>query len=94
MPDVYISRAGMESKVLDEKFKATELEILEKDMAKDRFESQKKWEGQKKELEDIRSKNKLFADNLGKFMDLLQGDPETSKLLVKRNMVKMKELFS
>ena len=29
MPDVYISRAGMESKQLDEKFKATELEELE-----------------------------------------------------------------
>ncbi len=30
MPDVYISRAGMESKELDEKFAATEIEILQK----------------------------------------------------------------
>ncbi len=87
MPDVYISRAGMESKVLDEKFKATELEVLEKKMASDRFENQK-------EMENIKEANKLFADNMGKLMDLLQEDPEASKLLFKRNMVKMEELFS
>ncbi|MBA7703799.1 Tyrosine recombinase XerC [subsurface metagenome] len=34
MPDVYISRAGMESKQLDEKFSATELEDLKKDFEK------------------------------------------------------------
>jgi integrase len=38
MPDVYISRAGMESKQLDEKFKATELEELEKRFDKEKFE--------------------------------------------------------
>ncbi len=32
MPDVYISRAGMESRELDEKFKATEIEEIEKQM--------------------------------------------------------------
>ncbi|MBT6183008.1 site-specific integrase [archaeon] len=30
MPDIYISRAGMESKDLDEKFAATEIEVLQK----------------------------------------------------------------
>jgi len=30
MPDIYISRAGMESKDLDEKFQATEIEALQK----------------------------------------------------------------
>ena len=30
MPDIYISRAGMESKELDEKFAATEIEVLQK----------------------------------------------------------------
>jgi len=30
MPDVYISRAGMQSKELDEKFSSTEMEELQK----------------------------------------------------------------
>jgi hypothetical protein len=34
MPDVYISRAGMESKALDEKFTQTELGTLKDDLAK------------------------------------------------------------
>ena len=44
MPDVYISRAGMESKQLDEKFKSTELEDLQKDFDKERFEREKQIE--------------------------------------------------
>ena len=35
MPDVYISRAGMESKELDNKFEATELEDLKKKLEKE-----------------------------------------------------------
>jgi len=38
MVDVYISRAGMESRELDEKFKSTELEELQKQLEKERFE--------------------------------------------------------
>lgn len=34
MPDIYISRAGMESKQLDEKFTQTELGVLKNDLAK------------------------------------------------------------
>jgi hypothetical protein len=30
MPDVYISRAGMQNKELDEKFSSTEIEVLQK----------------------------------------------------------------
>lgn len=50
MPDVYISRAGMESKQLDEKFKATELEELEKKIEKDKFEQSKEIQSVKKLL--------------------------------------------
>jgi integrase/recombinase XerD len=39
MPDVYISRAGMENKQLDEKFNATELEELQKQFEKYKFEN-------------------------------------------------------
>jgi len=54
MPDVYISRAGMESKELDEKFKATELEYLEKKFEKERFDKDKKIDNLKK-LSDIQT---------------------------------------
>lgn len=36
MPDVYISRAGMENKQLDEKFTSTELEDLKKELDRER----------------------------------------------------------
>lgn len=36
MPDVYISRAGMESKELDEKFESTELEDLKRELEKEK----------------------------------------------------------
>ena len=50
MPDIYISRAGMESKELDEKFAATEIEILQK-----KLENQ----GQKRSIEVEEMQNKI-----------------------------------
>jgi len=44
MPDVYISRAGMENKQLDEKFNATELEDLQKQFEKYKFDTDRKIE--------------------------------------------------
>ena len=41
MPDVYISRSGMESKELDEKFKSTELEDLQRQVEKEKFAREK-----------------------------------------------------
>lgn len=41
MPDVYISRAGMENKDLDEKFRATELEEVRSQLSKEEFERRK-----------------------------------------------------
>lgn len=58
MPDVYISRAGMESKQLDEKFKSTELEELQKQFSKEKFETDKRLEEQKKVID------KLWEDKL------------------------------
>lgn len=51
MPDVYISRAGMESKQLDEKFKSTELEDLKRQFDKEKFEKDKQIERLEKNLE-------------------------------------------
>ncbi|MCI0746316.1 MAG: hypothetical protein L0Y58_13015 [Verrucomicrobia subdivision 3 bacterium] len=42
MPDVYISRAGMENKELDEKFTSTELGVLKNQVAKLENESKRK----------------------------------------------------
>lgn len=50
MPDVYISRAGMESKQLDEKFNSTELETLQKDFNKFKFDSNREIEILKKTM--------------------------------------------
>jgi integrase/recombinase XerD len=50
MPDIYISRAGMESKDLDEKFAATEIEVLQK-----KLENQE----QKRSIEVEEMQNKI-----------------------------------
>lgn len=54
MPDVYISRSGMENKQLDEKFKATELEEIQKQLNKERFERQRIQEEIKKEISELK----------------------------------------
>jgi integrase len=54
MPDVYISRAGMENKELDEKFKSTELEDLEKNFEKERFETSKRIEKLEKNMKIVK----------------------------------------
>lgn len=41
MPDIYISRAGMENKELDEKFTATELEEVKTQLSKEEFKTKK-----------------------------------------------------
>ncbi len=72
MPDVYISRAGMESKQLDEKFSATELEDLKKEFEKERFERDKETEELKRDVEKLKKVyNYLssFAKNKKRFTD-------------------------
>jgi len=63
MPDVYISRAGMESKELDEKFKSTELEEVQVLLAKENFERKKTEEEieiLKKEMREIKEMTKYL----------------------------------
>lgn len=50
MPDVYISRAGMENKQLDEKFKATELEEIQRKFEKEKLSKDIEMEEIKKQL--------------------------------------------
>jgi len=59
MPDVYISRAGMENKQLDEKFKATELEELQRRFEKEKLAKDIEMEELKKQLtEEIEERKK------------------------------------
>lgn len=55
MPDIYISRAGMDNKEIDEKFSSTELEDLKKQLEKERFERQRTQENVKQEVSELRS---------------------------------------
>ncbi len=57
MPDVYISRSGMESKELDEKFKSTELEKIQKEFQLEKF-------GLNKEMETIKKQTQGLAEAL------------------------------
>lgn len=54
MPDVYISRSGMENKQLDEKFKSTELEELQKQIEKERFMRESEMESFRKETSELK----------------------------------------
>ena len=69
MPDVYISRAGMENKELDEKFKSTELEDLQKNFEKDNFEFKKM-----QEQNEAREKeySEMFAHVLKEIKEIKQ----------------------
>lgn len=58
MPDTYISRSGMEGKEMDEKFSATELESLQKEIHKAAQNHAIEFEMMKKEFEEQKAKNK------------------------------------
>ncbi len=62
MPDVYISRSGMESKQLDEKFKATELEELQKKFEKDKLKKDLQIETQDKRIEYLEKRFRDLAE--------------------------------
>lgn len=68
MPDIYISRAGMENKELDEKFSSTELEDV-----KNEFEKEK----QKSNLEIDEMKKMIEALQLATGIKLVLNNPPT-----------------
>jgi len=85
MPDVYISRSGMESKELDEKFKATELEELRRKFENDKLKFDMKLKEQEKTIKENQKKIKelvkllLRAEKILQYKDLLV--EESSKRL-------------
>lgn len=68
MPDVYISRAGMENKQLDEKFTQTEMQELKSKLLEQEQENQRLKEGQQKMLKDYEH----VRQELNSFKNLLE----------------------
>lgn len=65
MPDVYISRAGVESKELDEKFSATEIKELKEEIEKLKFEHNKKIDMIKLHMENNLKGIKKYLESQG-----------------------------
>ncbi|MBT7251311.1 tyrosine-type recombinase/integrase [archaeon] len=74
MPDIYISRAGMESKELDEKFAATEIEILQK-----KLENQ----GQKRSIEVEEMQNKIKEEVWDQVREQMKEMLDSGKIVMK-----------
>ena len=64
MPDVYISRAGMQNKDLDEKFVSTELEEIQKKFQTQEQRNQIVLEEIRKEAQIEKEKNRMLMEKL------------------------------
>lgn len=76
MPDIYISRAGMESKQLDAAFMNTELSTLRTDMAKVHEESRIKDE----RLRQLQHAVQTLSEHLGRVSQVLNISPEAGAI--------------
>jgi len=47
-----------------------------------------------REIEDLKKSNKVMAERMTKLLEIFKNNPEASKLIVKNDMAKMKELFA
>ncbi len=89
MPDIYISRAGMENKELDVKMENTELGELKSQLNKEAFERKRLQEQIEKmqEEEKVRSEEEqAHKERVVKFMDMIENSPDNiknKKLVVK-----------
>jgi integrase len=79
MPDTYISRAGMESKQLDEKFKSTELEEIQKKFEKDKLAKDIELEQMKKKQEDSENKEKEYSEMFSSLKKEIESLKKTKK---------------
>lgn len=90
MPDVYISRAGMQNKELDEKFSSTELEELQTKLEKQEQQRMIELEDMKKESEHQKELNKKLMQTISK-SSKLRNDVLVELDLVKKQI--RKEIF-
>lgn len=76
MPDVYISRAGMESKQLDEKFTQTEMGVLKDTIARMEFDSKLKNE----RIEQLRKQLDVLRQNVPAIARILERNPSVERI--------------
>jgi len=94
MPDVYISRAGMENKELDEKFNATDLEDIKKQLEKEKQESSLLIEEQS---ESIKSARETIEEQNQSIKGIMKGynqikNENKSIAIVLRRLIKEKKI--
>lgn len=78
MVDIYISRAGVTNKELDEKFKSGEVEKIKEEYEKVKFETNKKINEQELLIEELTSKlGKVqeFVSDVKPLLEILKGKP-------------------
>lgn len=83
MPDIYISRAGMENKQLDEKFTSTELENLKEQLEKEKQKNSIEIENLKKMIMD----KVLFQDKVVALME------DSLHQMIKKNNLKLNDNY-
>jgi len=82
MPDVYISRSGMECKELDEKFNSTELEELQKKFEIEKFDREKFEE----ELIKTKGTLRLTASAINLIVQLAAKQPKKERALILKEL--------
>lgn len=96
MPDVYISRAGMQNKELDEKFSSTEMETLQKKAQVQEQKSQIEIEEIRKEAERQKELNRRLIESLSKSFKLKNDvlvELENVKQQLRQEIVKEVEIM-
>jgi integrase len=88
MPDVYISRAGMQNKDLDEKFSSTELEELQKKLNVQEQKSQIELEDIKKEAERQKEINLQILQKYAEFRNDFLVELDNTKKQLKSEFMK------
>lgn len=73
MPDIYISRAGMQNKDLDDKFEHTELQELQTKLSKEEFERKRLQE----KLEELEMKSQQHRDRVADFISQITAGDES-----------------
>jgi len=83
MPDVYIQRAGVDDERYAEEVKKERFEELSTEIIK-----------LKESNKALKDSDRLFAEKFMELLEVLKNNKNASKLIVKKDMEKLKELFA
>jgi spore coat polysaccharide biosynthesis protein SpsF (cytidylyltransferase family) len=76
MPDVYISRSGMENRELDEKFTQTELSTLKEDLARITLDNQVKAQ----RMAELQQSLEVMNRNMQMITEVLAANPSIQQV--------------